>query len=247
MLISIIIPFYDNDYEKINIISKEFEKLKFDYEVIFVDDRNDKSFPIEIPNKCKLVRSHETFNNVGTFEARRAGALVATGDYIWFVDIDDKLCNIKQLPKNNEDIAAYEYYLNNNHIMRPSHISSNFNRLEIHIKNINTVNVVLKRSCLGLWNKLFKREVVLKTYNNIPFLKNFTKNEDGYTYFQILKNSDLVTFKFDRIYIYCNPYKHSSYMRELKRKNELEKYLEEQIPIECNDRDFYINFMKNIV
>jgi glycosyltransferase involved in cell wall biosynthesis len=117
-LISLIVPCYNASSYIINCIDS-ISKQIFDYnlfEVIFVDDRNDKSFPIEIPNKYKLVRSHETCNNVGTFEARRVGALAATGDYIWFVDIDDKLCNIKQLPKNNEDIAVYEYYLNNNNL-----------------------------------------------------------------------------------------------------------------------------------
>ena len=193
MLISIIIPFYDNDYDKIPNIINELNKLTFSKEVIFVDDRNDKSENVFIPSQYKLVRSHELLDNVGTFEARRSGVLNAIGDYIWFIDVDDKLNNITKFPID-EDVAAYEYSLFfNNNSVADSHMLKYLNCTKMEIKSSHNIKAILKYSSLGLWNKLFKREILLKTFNKIPFLNKFTKNEDGYTYFEILKNSKIIS------------------------------------------------------
>ena len=86
MLISIIVPFYDNDYDKISNIINELNKLTFNKEVIFDNDRNDKTEKkkkkYNIPNEYKIVPSYPTGEKVSKFEARRNGVLNATGDYI---------------------------------------------------------------------------------------------------------------------------------------------------------------------
>ena len=245
MLISIIIPFYDNDYDKIPNIINELNKLTFKNEVIFVDDRNDKTKDISIPSQYKLVRSHKSLNNVGTFEARRSGALNATGDYIWFVDVDDKLCNITRFPTINEDISAYEYCHDfSNKMITKTYILKFFGYTGIQIRDIHNIKLIMNRSGLGLWNKLFKRETVLKTFKSIPFLNKFIRNEDGYFYFEILKNSKLITFKLEHIYIYTNPDKYETYTKQLKIQNKLDEYIEKQTPINSPDREEYINYLK---
>lgn len=248
MLISIIIPFYDNDYDKIPHIVNELNKLTFSKEVIFVDDRNDKTEDISIPSQYKLVRSHELFDNVGTFEARRSGALNAIGDYIWFIDIDDKLYNITRFPTNDEDISAYEYcYETTNNEIEKTHFLKFFGVTGMHIKDIHNIKMIINWTNLGLWNKLFKRKTILKTFETIPFLNKFIRNEDGYFYFEILKNSKLITFKLEYIYIYTSPNKHESYLRQLKSQNKFDEYLEKQFPIDSPDREEYIRYLKEII
>lgn len=247
MLISIIIPFYDNDVNNIPNIIQELKKLSFSKEVIFVDDRNDKSVNIDLPSEYKIIKSSQFINNVGTFEARRSGTLEAIGDYIWFIDIDDKLNDITRLP-TNEDVVAYEYSLlfNDNKLI-DSYMLKYLNCTKMELKSTHNIKAILKYSGLGLWNKLFKREILLKTFNKIPFLNKFTKNEDGYTYFEILKNSNIVGFKFEHIYIYCNPNKHESKMKELKLVNKLDEYLENEFPKNCPDRSYYMDFLKGVI
>ena len=75
MKISIIINFYDKDHNCFPQIMKYLERLTFEKEVIFVDDRNDKTENIrkmyKVPNQYKIVNGFENGENVGTFEARR--------------------------------------------------------------------------------------------------------------------------------------------------------------------------------
>jgi hypothetical protein len=246
LLISIIIPFYDNDYDKIPNIINELNKLTFSKEVIFVDDRNDKTEDISIPSQYKLVRSHELFDNVGTFEARRSGVLNAVGDYIWFIDIDDKLCDIVRFPTIDEDISAYEYCYDFGDKIINTYVFRYFGFEGMYIRDVHNIKSVMSWTNLGLWNKLFKRKTVLKTFESIPFLNKFIRNEDGYLYFEILKNSKLVTFKLEHIYIYTNPNKHEAYMKELKSRNKLNEYIEDQIPINTPDRKEYIKYLKRI-
>lgn len=115
MKISIIIPFYDKDHNFIPTMTGYLNKLSYNKEVIFIDDRNDKSENIRakynVPEEYKIVPSSKTSNNVGTFEARRTGFNYSIGDYIWFIDIDDIPYNIDlEIDENNPmDVYIFKY------------------------------------------------------------------------------------------------------------------------------------------
>lgn len=245
MLISIIITFYDKDYKCIPSILTEITKLKFDHEIIFVDDRNDKTIDVasmyNIPKKYKIVNSSLIDNNVGTFEARRTGALNATGDYIWFVDIDDKLENITKFP-TDEDVSVYTYSLLTQSKTINFNMFVNLPFTELIPNKIN-IEYILYISKYSLWNKLIKRDTLLKTFSNIPFLKGFKNHEDGYLLFEVLSNSKLVRFKFETIYKYCNSEYQDKLFNDDKTSDNLYERFNTRIPDNCSKKQEYIRLL----
>jgi hypothetical protein len=244
LLISIIVPFYDNDYDKIPNIINEMNKLTFNKEIIFVDDRNDKTEDVRnkyiIPNEYKIIRSHETFENVGTFEARRSGVLNATGDYIWFIDIDDEPLNFDTSILNNKK----ELYMFNNYVYSvqtntckkslyvnrifQSFIINNFydimntdgNIFNININhdNLYFVGNVLKNMLIpvtfSVWDKLFKTSILKECLSNIKTLKNFKLYEDAFLIRLYLKTS-IENYKNINIqYLSSSNYKYYEYQDE---------------------------------
>lgn len=131
--------------------------------------------------------------------------------------------------------------------LKKTHLLNFFDVNSMQIKGIHNIKMIMNWTNFGLWNKLFKRETILKTFKTIPFLNKFTRNEDGYFYFKILKNSKIITFKSEHIYVYTNPNKHESYMKQLKSQNKFDEYLKKQFPINTPDREEYINYLKEIL
>ncbi|QES87682.1 glycosyltransferase family 2 protein [Rhizosphaericola mali] len=94
MDISVIIPFYNTgEYIHDTIKSIQDYKGKYSYEVILIDDGSDDINSIETLNniikqhKFKLIRQA----NKGANAARNAGCKVASGDFLFFLDSDNKM------------------------------------------------------------------------------------------------------------------------------------------------------------
>ena len=209
-LISIIIPFYDKDYHYIPNMLNYLYKLSFNKEVIFIDDRNDKNIDIRseynIPNEYKIIKSSINGENIGTFESRRTGTLNATGEYIWFVDVDDEPLDIKLETINQPiyDVIGFTYkiftdsdlnYLN--FFIDVPFYDIQYKKNEFHI-----VNYLISTLKIGLWNKLIKRNTLIEVFDQIPINKHFIEFEDCYLLYKILFNSTRVKLIGKPIYIY---------------------------------------------
>jgi glycosyltransferase involved in cell wall biosynthesis len=93
--ISVIIPMYNAEKyisdAVASIVSQEAHGLK--YEIIIVDDSSkDKSCEIVKSLKNDSVRLVELHKNEGTANARNTGIRLAKGEWIQFIDSDDRIC-----------------------------------------------------------------------------------------------------------------------------------------------------------
>ena len=101
-MISIILSFYDRDKDRINDITNHILSLSKDVELIIVDDRYDKS--VSLNNKY-IITPYE--GNKGLVYSRYYGFIHSHGDYIWFIDADDKVLKIPELL--DYDLQVFEY------------------------------------------------------------------------------------------------------------------------------------------
>lgn len=94
-MISFIIPIY-NAENSIKACIKSIQAQNFkNIEIICVNDGStDNSLVIlkELKSKDNRIKIINQTNS-GAFQARKSGILASTGDYIMFVDSDDRLCN----------------------------------------------------------------------------------------------------------------------------------------------------------
>ena len=165
-MIDIIVCFCDKDYNLINNFIKSIN-LSIDYNLIFVDDRLDKSVDLR-----PLLKDFDYYippEKLGTFEARRFGFNKSKNDFVWFVDIDDELLDFKFV---NADFDIYIYNFIVNTIPETEYKNAVF---------INPDNEIKDRLFeYGLWNKIFKRSVLKKVFEKIPFIKDLCFLDDTY-------------------------------------------------------------------
>lgn len=91
MLVSIIIPIYNNDKYLEKCLDSVLQQKYDSMEIILVDDGStDDSLLIckEYAKNDKRIKVIEN-PHMGSIEARRSGMLAATGQYCMFVDSDD--------------------------------------------------------------------------------------------------------------------------------------------------------------
>lgn len=88
MFLSVIIPVY-NAGPYLEPCVRSVQQLLLDKEIILVDDGSTdgavEALPADVP--CRILRQ----KNQGVSVARNAGLQVAQGDWVWFVDADDRV------------------------------------------------------------------------------------------------------------------------------------------------------------
>ena len=160
------------------ILSIQNQDLK-EYELIFVDDcSNDKSISIinKFKYKDKRIKLIKNKKNRGSLYARYSGAMHSKGEYIIFVDSDDIILkkgilkSYNHLKKNNLEMVQFHSIfddINKTFINRRSYKYSNiiYQPILSYIfyfrkKEGNELNT-------ALWDKLIKREAVIKSINYI--------------------------------------------------------------------------------
>lgn len=178
-MISIIIPIYNAEKELERMLQSIQKQSITDYEVILIDDGSqDKSGDI-----CKkFAKADARFKyyyqeNKGVSIARNNGLKKAKGEYIAFVDADDKIdSNYLEVLLNacrHCDIAVCDVIVECNEIE-----VKRFTSKEYVLTKIDAINLLLKRKIInsGPCAKLFKRDIigaiefpVMKTYEDILF------------------------------------------------------------------------------
>ena len=143
MKLSIVVIFCDKDFLYLdNMISMIEKNITIEHEIILVDNRDNQE-PFETKHKVVSKGS-----NCYIFEGRRLGLDAATGDYIWFVDVDDEIIgeiSKEDLEKRTENILQIYYKQNNIEIIKLGQVKNSIR-------------------CFGpsVWSRIYKTEVLRK-------------------------------------------------------------------------------------
>lgn len=207
--ISIILPVYNSE----KIISRTIESIiKQTYntiELIIINDGStDNSGKVceEYSRKYDKIKYIDIENN-GVSNARNTGIKNATGDYIMFIDSDDEYYTntvekvVSKLDNDNLELVVFGYdriHIDTNKIKQ-------MRTKEIEIKKGKNKNIFiekLQKQCLfnQIWNKAFKRDILLKA--NIEFDTGISSGEDykfNIQYIDLVDNAlyiDEVLYKY---------------------------------------------------
>lgn len=215
MKISIIIPVYNCEKYVASCLDSILNQTWKDYEIIIINDGStDSSGKIcdEYAQRDKRITViHQ--ENQGVSHARNNGLLRAKGDVVSFIDSDDTLDKemyeilINAMEEYGVDIAHCGY----KHVVRD----------EIRLVH-DTKRVLVQESkdaieCLisgrffggGLWNKLFKRELL----DGIYFRDNLKINEDILFNYEVFSKARKLVFIDYALYNYIARFDSSAVFR----------------------------------
>ena len=163
------------------------------FELIIIDDGStDNTGNICKQYETKDSRVHYYFQkNAGTTVARTHGYSIAKGDYVIAVDGDDTvnanwLETINNCLKEKEyDCVFYNFYNWENGNYTPS--NTVFTKLG-EVEPVEMIKNVIETRNHPLWNKAFKRDLVLSCNNRAATLPKLSMNNDTIHIFYILSN-----------------------------------------------------------
>ena len=175
VLVSVIIPCYNSEIYLPNLFQMFKEQTLKNYELIFIDDGSKDNTNLlirEQQKKDKRIKLITTEKNTGAGNSRNVGLKSAIGEYVIFLDSDDIFypnllkTSYKIASKYNVDILVFDFeciYSNNtschqyrnNLFHSPYPINEVFSPMDIPA-NIFTFSKGVT------WNKLFKRDFVIK-------------------------------------------------------------------------------------
>lgn len=204
-LVSIIVPVYNvEDFLEECILSIQKQHYK-NFEVLLIDDgstdNSGKICDIIANNDSRFFVFHK--KNEGVSVARNLGLSKAQGDYITFIDPDDKVEPmflshlIAKLEENNADCSCCTFY----------HFSSSKtdigNPQECIKKSFEAIEMLMSEHWYTtvIWNKLFKRESIIRNNKIIEFQKGRTVGEDEKWLINVIIGNNLsVKFFNEKLY-----------------------------------------------
>ena len=233
--ISVIVPLYNGEkyikrcYESIK--NQDFNK---EIEIIFVNDgSSDNSINILNELKQKDVRikiiSQENKKQGG---ARNTGIKDAAGKYISFIDVDDFISGdflsslYEAIEKYNADIAFSSVKR-----VKENGVESvllKYDKIQVEEEINKKVFLAYSNGTgCGVWNKLYKREFLLK--NNLFFRENVFYEDADYTAKAIYYAKRIVSVDRGFYYYYVN--KKSTMRHNLNKKKQYDKYTGKKLMI----------------
>lgn len=190
MQISFIIPLYNcaSSIERCLMSIFSLNMPSDSYEIIVVDDGSKDDGP-QVAQRIAIGHQQVRLvsqSNCGASSARNKGLELARGEYIWFVDADDKV-----LPDIQPMELVHKY---------PEADIIGFNYIRLAADGQEEKNVIydsdkeltgleqMKTYNLYLWNKLFRRSVI----GNTHFVDGTVNQEDMFFCLQVLMKTQHV-------------------------------------------------------
>ena len=234
MKLSIVIPVYNTKKEFLLECLSSVSLTP--YEIIVIDDGSMEDYTDVLQN-FKNVKYIKTENS-GVSSARNVGLGVANGDYIFFLDSDDKVIsnNLKEMLSNadDNDIVLSRNYIKNGNKVEQNKCSYETS-FKIEDKNELISSLFLlnqKYSCVDtVWAKLYKRSFLKE--NNIEFNEKLTNGEDILFNYICYNRANNIYFYNDPTYIYrvhsssvCQTYQSNMDDKFITFISELQLYIE---------------------
>ena len=212
--ISVIIPFYNAKIflnECINsLLNQDFDKP---YEIIMIDDGStDNGVKIIKENYLSSIKliSHKT--NIGPASARNSGLKSASGEFIYFLDVDDNIAKdtfktlYREAKKDNLDLVMSDkVVIKKNKVLRKNFYLYDNDKVFVGQEITDEIkkrlyNPLYSDGLLGITGRLFKRSIIKK--NNINFRKEMRYLEDETFSWDILAYCNKVKYIRKQLYYY---------------------------------------------
>lgn len=231
VLVSVVIPYYNNKLEiqrAINSVLKQTHKL---IEIIIVDDgSNERLEQSEIKNKSiKLYRFEK---NKGVSAARNYGIEKAKGDYIAFLDADDEF-----MPQKIENQLIYMLKTNTK-FSYTSYMRCNYNEVKINCdcENINIKNKCISNCDIATPTVMLEKRLLEKY--NIKYKEKIHYGEDVIFYLEIFKytNPIILNEYLTKVYVDINS-AFNNKMKQIEGTKNILTYL-------LNDEDYNMQIVE---
>lgn len=260
---SVIVPIYKVEKYLNKCVDSILSQTYRDFEVILVDDGSPDKCPQicdEYAKKDKRVRVIHK-KNAGLVAARNTGIKEAKGNYICYVDGDDWVFNNllqtvwdKAINKYDVEMVVYGAvrHFSNNQEKIPKDVPEGLYNKDKLRTDVYPYMMYDSRKpfCTGLvfpaaWNKIFKREFLLKHYCEEERIR---MGEDNAFVFECLYAAENVFFCDDILYIYnqVNPNSiiHSYDQNRFENNKLLTDYIEKRMGKQEDIIDKQINAFK---
>ena len=192
--VSIIIPIYNAENFIYGTLSSVCNQTLNNIEIICIDDCSTDcslSLILDFAEKDSRIKIIQNEFNLGVSLSRNEGLKIATGKYIGFVDHDDMIEKemYEQLYIESEkldcDIVHSDVLIHNGINTEVNHYLTDFKNGSIELKNqMIDLLIIIKKSdrfkdimMYGIWNKIYKREFLIKNYIVFYAEKEYS-NED---------------------------------------------------------------------
>lgn len=206
-MLSIVILVCDKDFHFLDKMVKDIEsKVRIPYELIILDNREKKESVIDFEN----VKVFSQEKNIGQYEGRLWITQFCSGDYVWFVDVDDEVTEIKESFEEYKkgDLVHFNTKKRTNLQLR-RHESTDKKKMLLKNDKYKTlvledyVDNVLWNMCKNaLWSFWIKTDIMKKACNILPRNKNYKHGEDFFTLSVLFSLSKEITLVQEFIYIY---------------------------------------------
>ena len=212
--LSIILPVFNVEKYLDRCIKSILEETYKDLELVIVNDgTKDDSENI-------IIRYLEKYNNItyivkengGLSHARNVGYTYAKGEYIAFFDSDDYIEKdmyeklMAKVKDYNYDIVVCDLYMEYEQTGKKIYVGSNVEKeykdVEEDNNEISIRKEIMENIYIAVHNKIYKKELIEKTFENgMPFVNGMYYEDIVYTY-SILQNTRSISFVKEPLYYY---------------------------------------------
>ena len=227
--VSVILPVYNTSKYLKKCFESILNQTYTSFELICVNDGStDNSLQIleeyaQKDDRIKII----TQKNQGLGNARNAGIIQTSGDYICYIDSDDYIHQdllkdaVNKILEDDSDVVIYDNYNVYRDSTIPVYRVKNFiNKHKTDCFHYEEFKQIAYQSCVA-WNKLYKKQIIVD--NNLKFFEDVKMGEDSPFWFDLLSLNPKISLLDKCLYYYIK--------REDSLTKRSEDYIDRQIEL----------------